>query len=277
MSGSLPSFYEVVTAAVNDITENGSEDIQRVATWIRLIREAAERSMVSELVLEDTLQRTFRTSYRRMIEQGGALRVHIGIPRFTIERLAPRLRGELDSRLTTARHLIKLNREESMANVERRFAGWASSVPPGGTDTADKVAVKTAIRKSLTSLPFEDRRVLIDQANKFVSNLHQIIATDGGALAAKWHSHYREINYNYRKDHKLRDDVVYVLRGNWALERGLMKLDGHLYTDDITAPGEEVFCRCTYTYIYGLRDLPPGMITELGRSELQRVRTLLYA
>lgn len=277
MSTAQPSFYEVVTAAVNDMTENGFDDIRRIQYWLRMIREAAERTMVPETVLEDTLQRTFRASYRRMIEQGGALRLHPGLPLFTIERLQPRLRGALDSRLATARNLIKLNREESMSNVEKRFTGWASSIPPGGTDAADKGEAKAAIRKSLTSLKFEDRRVMIDQGNKFISNLHSIIATDGGALAAIWHSHWRERNYNYRKDHKERDDVIYVLRGNWALEKGLMKLDGHRYTDEITAPGEEVFCRCTYSYIYGLRDLPPGMITELGRAELIRVRTMIYA
>jgi len=66
-----------------------------------------------------------------------------------------------------------------------------------------------------------------------------------------------------------------VVRDNWALEKGLIKLAGHQYTDQVTEPGEEVFCRCYYEYIYNLRDLPPEMITAKGREALELARQRL--
>lgn len=100
----------------------------------------------------------------------------------------------------------------------------------------------------------------------------EIDAKAGGAIAAIWHSHWRQDGYEYRKSHKARDEKVFVMRGNWALEKGLMKLAGRKYTDEITSPGEEEGCRCYYQYLYSLRDLPEEMLSTKGKEELERVR-----
>ena len=67
------------------------------------------------------------------------------------------------------------------------------------------------------------------------------------------------------------------MRGNWALTQGLMRLAGRQYSDQITQPGEEVFCRCTYLYVYGLADIPPDMLTELGRERLAAAKQQVAA
>jgi hypothetical protein len=54
-----------------------------------------------------------------------------------------------------------------------------------------------------------------------------------------------------------------------------MKLDGHKYYDEITAVGEEIYCRCWADYLYNLRDLPPSMVTAAGKAELERVRAII--
>jgi len=266
------SFYAVLSAAVRDLTEFGFDSVERVEGWIRRIRDAARAAMVPEWILDDRLKETFRTAYRRSVERGGLLRHHPGVSRYTLDRVAPRLRLELDRRIAASANLIKLNREAAIESTLRRFAGWSTSIPLGGTDAADRTGVKTEIRKSMASLPFQERRVLIDQAHKFAANLSDIVSKDAGAIAAVWNSHWRQAGYDYREDHKERDGVVYAIRGNRALDAGLMRLDGHACTDEITTPGEEVYCRCWYTYVYSLRDLPPGMVTERGREDLARLR-----
>ena len=40
------------------------------------------------------------------------------------------------------------------------------------------------------------------------------------------------------------------------------------YTDQIERPGEWVFCRCTYQWIYNLRDMPADVLTIKGREFL---------
>ena len=264
-------FYRVLTAAVADISEHGFDSRERVEHWIRAIRRAAEASLVRQETLEQALTDLMRGIYVRMVERGGIARYHSGVSRFTIERVKPSLHAELDRRIMASADLIRLNREQAIARTLQRFSGWATSIPAGGSEAVEKVPVKTDIRKALAQLPYEERRVAIDQGHKFTASLSNILARDGGAIALIWHSHWRQAGYNYREDHKERDGQVYALRGSWAVERGLMR-KGAGYYDEITAVGEEVFCRCYAQYLYALRDLPEDMLTAAGKAELAKAK-----
>lgn len=274
MEGSRRSFYDILTAAVSDMTTFGFDSPGRVEFWTEELRKAAERSTASPAKMEEMLRAGLGTVYRRLVERGGLAARHRGVSRFLLERVRPSLRAELDRRILASANLIRLNRRQAIEKTLQRFAGWATSVPAGGTEAADRGQVKKDVRKALASLPFEERRVLIDQGHKLTASLSDILARDGQALAGVWHSHWRQGNYDYREDHKDRDLVVYVVRGNWALAKGLMQApDG--YTDEITAPASEINCRCFYQYLYHLRDLPKDMLTKKGADELERVRKIV--
>jgi len=266
------SFYDVLTAAVIDLCERGYDSPERVAYWVNRLRATAQRTMMSDAELTRHLTATLRALYREKVEKGGILRLHAGIQRFTLERIAPRLRAELDRRILAASALIRVNREEAISTTLRRFAGWSTSIPAGGSDAVDRREVKTDIRKPLRSLSFQERRVAIDQGHKLVANISEILATDGGAIAGVWRSNWRQAGYDYRPDHKERDGQAYMVRGNWALDRGLVKVGLEGYVDDITRPGEEVFCRCQYQWIHSMGRLPDEMLTERGRRELDQAR-----
>ena len=268
----MATFFETISEAINYFTENGFGSTEKLEFWVKAIRDAAARTMTPDDVLERELKRTFGAVYQAQIERGGILQYHSGVTKFTLQQVKPRLRRELDRRIMAAASQIKLNREEVMADTLRRFSGWATSIPDGGTDIAKRKEIKDQIRKPLASMPFKARRCIIDQSHKLTSSLSEIVALDNGALAGIWHSEWRRIGYNFRPDHKHRDENVYVVRGNWALEQGLMKPDGHLYTDDLTKPGEEVYCSCRYQWIYNLRSLPNSMLTEKCRSKLAAAR-----
>ncbi len=268
-----PTFVEALSTAIADFAEHGYDDHERLVRWVEVLRRAALRSMVPEYKLREELARVLGSVYQRVVERGDILRQHPGVARFTLDRVKPRLRAELDRRILASANLIKLNREASIQKTLQRFSGWSTSIPPDGSDAVRKPEVKKELRKALSQLPFEERRVLIDQGHKFTSELNNIIAVDGGAIAAVWHSNWRQLGYNYREDHKERDLKVYAIRGNWAIEKGLMN-KGAGYTDDMTKPGEEVLCRCHYQYIYAISALPPDMITPKGHNELARVRAL---
>jgi hypothetical protein len=273
----MATFFETVTAAIKDFEENGFDSVERLAYWTDLIRRSAAESLVPESVLNETLNRTLSGIYKRMIEDGQIVKTHIGISRFTVDRLKPKLRTELDRRMMVSRNLIKLNREAMVEKTVQRFAGWASSVPAGGSRAVEVKDVKENIRKALTSLPFEERRVLIDQSHKFTANLNEIIATDGGAIAMRWNSQWRRRGYSYRVDHKERDQKVFLLRSSWAKNKGLVKPGPAGYYDDITKVGEEVFCSCFATWIYAIRDLPEDMVTAKGRESLAGARAKIAA
>jgi hypothetical protein len=271
------SFYTVVSEAIRHFEQNGFTSAEELAMWTERIRKAAVDSLTPESVLNDTLTRTLGGIYKRLVDDGQLLKANPGIPKYTIERLKPKLRTELDRRMMVSRSLIKLNREQSVQKVTQRFAGWASSIPAGGSRAVDVKDTKDHIRKALTSLSFEDRRVAIDQSHKFTAALNEIVAVDGGAIAMRWNSQWKRPGYQYRKDHKERDQKVYLLRSSWAKDKGLVKPGPDGYYDDITKVGEEVYCSCFATWIYNLRDLPEDMITQKGKDELAAVRAKIAA
>lgn len=264
------TFYEVLTEAVSDIVDNGFDSMARIQRWVEAIRQAAVRGMVSNRVLEQQLRNTLGIVYKRMVDKGGIFQYHVGVPKFTLDKVKPKLRAELDRRIANSTNLIKLNKEQAVDATLRRFQGWATSIPAGGSDAADKAEIKAAARKPLANLSFEERRVAIDQGHKLISAINDIVAQDAGAIAAVWHSNWRQKNYNYRKDHKDRDEKVYLIRDSWAHKKGLVKPGPAGYFDTITKPGEEVFCRCSASFLYAVSRLPDDMITNKGHAEIQR-------
>lgn len=278
----MASFFHVVTAAIADTIEFGYESEERLQYWIDAIREAAIEDLVSEDQLEDQLRRVLTSSYERLIERGGILKQHPTVERFSIQQLKPELRDVLDRYILNVADLIQLNRETAIADTIRRFRGWATSIPAGGTEAADRKEVKENVRKGLTSLPFEERRVLIDQGHKLNAALSEIIAHDQEAIAAQWVSNFLQANYKFRPDHKERDvrthpggNWIYAVKGNWAIVDGLMKVGPAGYLEDITRAGEEPFCRCYMIWIYNLGDLPPAMLTNKGKEALAGVRAAM--
>lgn len=269
------SFYETVTAAVNDMSEHGYDSATRLQDWERHIRAAAERDLTSPEELQRELSRFLKSEYDRLVSKGRIVERHPGVSSFTLKQIEPKLRSELDRRILASAQLIRLNRTSAIENTIRRFSGWATSIPPGGSTNVSKNETKKNIRKSLAQLPFEERRVIIDQGHKFNSQLNDLVATNGDAIAGVWRSNWRQKNYNYREDHKERDERIYLIRNSWALKKGLIKKDGYIYTDEQTMPAEEVFCRCHYEYIYDLDELPKEMLTFKGKNALAAANAAL--
>lgn len=269
------SFYRILTEAIRDVMIHGFDSQKRLEQWTQKLEVAARAALVPRSVLERSVRDALLRVFERTTKQSQLLKRHKGISFFTLESIKPKLRAELDRRILASASLIKLNREASVQRTLQRFQGWATSIPIGGSDTADAREAAVTVRKGIAALPFEERRVIIDQGHKLTSAINDIVATDGGAIAATWHHVNESGGYQARIKHEERDGLVFVVRNNWALAKGYMKLAGRQYTDEIEAPGEFVFCRCSYSYIYNLRDLPAEMITAAGKAELARIRAII--
>jgi hypothetical protein len=106
--------------------------------------------------------------------------------------------------------------------------------------------------------------------------LTYLFTLEGNPIAEIWH--YSELDEEGEckktNNHKRRNNHVYVVRGNWALEKRLMKAGACGYIDEIDLPGQEVGCMCRLQWIYAVRNLPASMQTSHGRAELSRVRTV---
>lgn len=258
------SFQRVLADAIADLAATGYVDAERIEAWASLLRAVAERELGSAERIEARMREAMSAIYDRLIERGKIVERVPGVPRYTLQMIKPKLRAELDRRIIAAADLIKLNRTEAIEKTLQRFRGWSTSIPPGGDGLIDKREVRSRVGKSVAQVRFEERRVQIDQGHKLMANIANIVAVDNGAIAAEWHSHWRQVNYNYRPDHKERDMKMYAIRGSWAITQGLMN-KGAGYTDEITAPAQEPFCRCYLRYVSSLRRLPDEMLTDKGR------------
>lgn len=274
----LKTFDEVLVAALKDMEKAGYDSQERVDYWLKMLEEAAHRAMIPPDRLEKQLREYLHSIYQKQVERGAVLQRHKGIGEYAITKVRPQLRQELERRKAAAFNLIKLNKAAEVEAMKRRFSGYATSIPAGGTAVRDKDA-KENIRKSISGLSYRERRVLIDQGHKFQSAISEVVATGGGAIAGVWHSHWKKPGYNYREDHKERDKLIYVVRDNWAIEKGFMRRgsNSHPYTDSITKPGEEISCTCFYEWIYNPSELPADMLTDLGKRELERVEKEIRA
>jgi hypothetical protein len=264
------TYYKLLDQLVTEFTDHGYLSIEQLEGWQRRIREAAQAQFIPERQLEEELREAFTRIYTKVVEQGGALRNHPGIERLAFERLKPTLRNEVTRRAMAANELVRLNRNQLMDQSMKKLVGWATAIPPGGSARNDKLRQKAAIKAPLKAIPSTDRAIVIDQGHKLTSTLHDLIAEDGGAIAVIWNSRWRQPGYNYRPDHKERDELIYLLRGSWADVAGLVTpVSG--YYDDITAFGEEPNCRCYGTYLYSLSQLPAMMLSARGRDALRNV------
>jgi hypothetical protein len=261
----LQSFNEVLRAAISDIEEHGFDSPDRVNKWIEELGRAAGEGGA---ITAEQLKRSLGAIYRREVDLGGLSR-RLKMPSWRVNQLAPKLRLELDRKILAASELIRLNRDEMMAKTIRRFSGWVTSIPAGGSEAVDRKDVADNAKRALKALPYEERRVMIDQAAKFKSSLDRITATDSGAIAGMWRI-FNGSGYANRPDHKERENQIYLIRDSWAIKNGLLKTAGAMFTDEITQPGEEVYCQCRYKYIFNLRDLSDELLTAKGRESIGR-------
>jgi hypothetical protein len=266
------TFSEVVSAAIKYFSENGFDSQESLDFWLGELRRAAEEAATSRSRMERMLNESLRAVFDRFVRSQTVERARKGPERFTLAMIEPKLRGELDRRILASANLIKLNRAETIEAILRRFQGLVTSIPLGGSDAVKRGKEANNVKKAMQSLSFRERRVLTDQGHKLTASLDAIVAKEGGAIAARWFSHWRQLNYDYREDHKERDGQVYLIRDSWARDRGLVRSGDAGFTDEITQPGEEVYCRCRYTYLFHLRQLPADMLTKKGKEALEAVR-----
>lgn len=265
-------FDDELKRAIEYILQNGFDNVQFISYTLNRLRKAAEASYPSDAQLQTQMERALENNFKRAVSNKRLNAFNPGVSRFTIDRIMPKLRIELDRRIRTNANLIVLNRQQAIDKTLQRFAGWASSVPVGGSRATNKSDVKSDITKISRQLRYETRRREIDQGHKLIAAIDAVIAEQTGAIAAIWHSHWRQAGYDYREDHKERDQNVYAIRNNWAIDKGLMKKGAAGYLDEITQPGQEINCKCNAIYLLNLRDLPDSMLTEKGREVLKETR-----
>ncbi len=119
---------------------------------------------------------------------------------------------------------------------------------------------------------------------KALSGISIELAKETEAIMVEWDAMVKEVQPEDQEwademccqvpRHKEKHGKKYAVKGNWALEKGLMnKGDGLVDLDDEFLFSEEE-CKCRFIPFRNLRDLPESMMTEKGKKELERVRAV---
>ncbi len=267
----LSEFQQVLAEAINEFADTGYISKERLDYWMGRLRLLADQSLrPSEdqiQIIRNGLEKMFSKHLRKAPKSHPQLSVR------DITSIEPELRPILERRIMASAALIKLNRQQAIDMTMRRFSGWASSMPLGGTRDVKKSKVKTDISKPLRSASYETRRLLIDQGHKMAANINKTVADQYGALAYEWQHIEPFPGYDSRPEHLKRNTHIYLIRGSWAHQQGLVKKHGQ-WADEIDQPAEAINCRCAAVYLYSLRDLPEEALTEKGKAALKETEFL---
>jgi len=189
------------------------------------------------------------------------------------DALLPSLKKRFEWCVTNYNSEAKTYLDGQLHQFDALLQQFLEQVPIGGTkDKAIKSRI-AEIKKGLRSLTEWDRFFYVHKARSFPAEVDCLFALEGNPIAAIWDYSPTDEQGDYPKiyDHKQRHDLVYVVRGNWAITKGLMNEGANGYLDEITRPSQEVGCMCHLRWLYSIRDLPKNMVTEKGCSELKRV------
>jgi len=167
--------------------------------------------------------------------------------------------------------------DQQIREFNSRLEQFLEQVPRGGTKDNAVKSQATEIKKELRQLAKWEKLFTVYKANSLAAEIDYIFCLQGNPLAAIWHYSELDKQSEYQKtyDHKARDGKIYAVRGNWAIEKGLMNAGAHGYINDSTRPAQEVGCMCRLQWVYNLRSLPSDMITAKGRSQLERVTAII--
>lgn len=262
----VPRFRTLLLEAIDHFATAGYASPADLQEWVARLHAALDRELLGDPATKALVTQVLTSVYNREIRLGIGKRVP-GVSRYTLDRVAPQLRAELDRRIFAGVDLIRLNKRAATEKTLQRFSGWVSSVPPGGSGPAvSKREVARDVGKSVARLKFEARRVAIDMGHKLSSAVSATVAMGEGAIAATWMDRgAHDKSYNARPEHLARSGKLFLVRNSWAISDGLIKKGGLMYTDEIEQPAELPYCSCTYTYVVSPRALPPELLTAKGR------------
>ena len=167
--------------------------------------------------------------------------------------------------------------DEQLRQCDAMVQQFFDRIPIGGTKDKDTKSRITEIKKELRPLAKWDRLFYVHKAMSFPAEVQFLFSLEGNTIAAIWHYNPGDEQTDYPKtyDHKHRDGLVYAVRGNWAIAKGLMNAGSNGYLDEISRPSREIGCLCHLQWLSSISSLPTNMVTEKGFSELKRVRAAM--
>ena len=84
------TFYETLTAAINDFIKYGFDSPDRLEYWSKKLRNTLVNSLIDENSLKNAVEKALNTAYHRLVTKGKLVNKYVD--RFTIDRLKPKMK-----------------------------------------------------------------------------------------------------------------------------------------------------------------------------------------
>jgi hypothetical protein len=266
-----------INAAINELLKKGSASAI-IKSWRDELERVLDEAATSPADASDSVQRYYQNYLDRIIEVRG-LPMHsivsaddkqvTAITGFgmngNFELLLPKMRRAFDSCVNDVKAQAEQFRQRELLDVLNTFEQWARSIPLGGTKEKSFRDEARSVRQILKAFSKWDKYYFYAKRSNFSNEINRIIAESNGAIAALWHFYDCE-----KPMHKERDKKVYLIRGNWAIEKGFIDDHEAKFTDDLPLPGNDG-CMCSYCYLSHVGDLPAELLTPKGKNAKKEI------
>jgi hypothetical protein len=168
--------------------------------------------------------------------------------------------------------------EDRMCGFEEVLDSFFRTALEGRPPIKDMRPRISKVKQEARSVLKWDELFGVLKQGSLVSELQYLFDLEQGPIAVVWHysEQDEDVEGPLKSNHLARNDVLYAVRGNWAVQRDLMVVPAEAtYIDDVTRPGQELGCMCLLEWKFGLRDLPGGWVTDKGQASLEAAQRKL--
>jgi hypothetical protein len=178
------------------------------------------------------------------------------------DELVPPLRNLLEE--CVGSHAAQANTffAQQKTAFDQLLGDFLAGIPDGGTKTAMLRSHVNPIKRALKDLLQWDCDLNRLQASTFMSEVKDFLtpATDN-PLAMIWHFSPWSCLV---PSHNELDEQWYAIRGNWAIQKGLMQVSANGFHDEIKKRSRELGCMCSSQFVFSFTSLPQDMLTPAG-------------
>jgi len=184
------------------------------------------------------------------------------------DSLLPKINSRYNWCIENYKRQSKIYLNEQLAQFHDLLLEFLKQVPIGGTKdklTKSKIA---EIKSELRCLTKWTQLFYTYKAISLSAEIKHVFALEGNVIAARWCYSQSDEQGEYQKtyNHKEQAGRMYAVRGNWAIENGLMKVGPNGYIDEISLPNQEIGCMCNFVYLHSPRELTEDMLTAKGKA-----------